>query len=252
MSISIRERGTAVAAHDRSPSASSAKTPGGPGRMATLQVHPTQRVAARHRRSSSGDSISIDAIDFSVLAPAIGHASSLGYEMLQVAGREPLLYRSLGRLLDVAKDAGMLTAVTTNGLVVCPATIDVLVGRCDVVTLSIAPNGGELSVLLSDLARRVVLLRDAGHLINLDVTLSPKHVPNLSRIVDWATEQKVTSMVVRPQGVDATAMSQVLAAPVDASIAVQVDALTPQQLLEHARWFVGPDDVDSLPLARNN
>jgi len=219
------------------------------GRMATLRVHPTGRAMARSRSSANG-AAGTDAIDFSELAPAVSHGALLGYQMLQVAGREPLLYRPLGRLLDVAKQSGMLTGVTTNGLVVCPATVKVLAGRCDVVTLSVSTPGTEFSAVLSELGRRVAMLTEAGLLVNLEVTLTGYNVGDLGTVVSWANEQGIRSIRLQPRKVSSTTFQQVMAEQTGSGIALDVDALMPLRLQEHSQWFLGPDDLETLSLAR--
>ena len=82
-----------------------------------LQVHPSEfcNLACAHCYSSSGPSARGE-LDPALLRRCLDDARALGYRDLAVSGGEPLLYRGLADLLKQARDLGMHTAVTTNGM----------------------------------------------------------------------------------------------------------------------------------------
>jgi MoaA/NifB/PqqE/SkfB family radical SAM enzyme len=82
-----------------------------------LQVHPTRRcnLACAHCYSSSGPTLR-KALDVDLLSGCLEDAAALGYRQLAVSGGEPLLYDRLAELLARARALGMLTSVTSNGM----------------------------------------------------------------------------------------------------------------------------------------
>ena len=51
-----------------------------------------------------------------LLVGCLQDAKALGYRQLAVSGGEPLLYSELDALLANARDLGMLTTLTSNGM----------------------------------------------------------------------------------------------------------------------------------------
>lgn len=89
----------------------------GPAQDAILQIHPTRRCNLRclHCYSSSGPE-QRDQLDPAVFESAISDASQEGYRVASFSGGEPTLYRKLPRLLRHARNNGMCTTVTSNGM----------------------------------------------------------------------------------------------------------------------------------------
>src|SRR5437588_10013560 len=107
-------------------------------RYRVLQVHPTLRCNLRclHCYSSSGPELSAQ-LDPELLGSAVIAAGEEGFNVLGVSGGEPTLYRSLPALLDRAHVAGMLTTVTSNGMLLDNRKLDSLAGGIDLLAISL-------------------------------------------------------------------------------------------------------------------
>ena len=103
-----------------------------------LQVHPTRlcNIACAHCYSSSGPNVR-EELPLELLATCIEDAAALGYRQFAVSGGEPLLYRPLAALLECARTFGMVTTVTTNGLLATPSRWTPLAELVDVAAISI-------------------------------------------------------------------------------------------------------------------
>jgi len=103
-----------------------------------LQLHPTRRCNLRclHCYSLSGPE-ERDLLSYDVLADALSDASEQGYKVASFSGGEPILYKELGRLLLHAKSLGMRTTVTSNGMLLEGARLEMLAGCTDVLAISL-------------------------------------------------------------------------------------------------------------------
>ena len=97
------------------------------GQYPTLQVHPGRRcnLQCLHCYSDSGPAVS-EQLNIDLLQAAVADAAAIGYKVMSVSGGEPLLYPALGQLLHAAHDAGLVTTVTTNGMLLEQRQLDVL------------------------------------------------------------------------------------------------------------------------------
>jgi len=158
-----------------------------------LQVHPTLRcnLRCRHCYSSSGPSRA-DTLAVEVLEGAIEDARAEGYEVVSVSGGEPLLYRPLPRLLRRAHELGMVTTVTTNGLLLTRRNLDALVGLVDLVAISIdgRPETHDRmrgsARAFATTARRLAGVRASGIPFGFIVTLTKDNLDDLQWIAEFA------------------------------------------------------------------
>jgi MoaA/NifB/PqqE/SkfB family radical SAM enzyme len=72
-----------------------------------------------------------------MIARALSEAREQGYRTASFSGGEPVLYRDLGMLLRHAKSLGMRTTVTSNGMLLNEARLEMLVGCTDVLAISL-------------------------------------------------------------------------------------------------------------------
>lgn len=72
-----------------------------------------------------------------MLGAAIEQAGEAGYTVISFSGGEPLLYAPLRALLDTAHACGMVTTVTTNGMLLDARRLDVLRGGADLLAISL-------------------------------------------------------------------------------------------------------------------
>lgn len=108
------------------------------GRSRIVQVHPTRRCNLRclHCYSSSGPD-QREELEADLLINAIQDANSAGYNVVSFSGGEPLLYKPLRQILDIVHDFGMITTVTTNGMLLDEKRIEILKGRTDLLAISL-------------------------------------------------------------------------------------------------------------------
>ena len=85
--------------------------------LASIQIHASRRCNLRclHCYSSSGPE-QTETLALDCLRAALNDAAEEGYRHLSLSGGEPLLYRPLKELLAAGKARGILTTLTTNGM----------------------------------------------------------------------------------------------------------------------------------------
>lgn len=110
----------------------------GPAGDGVLQVHPTTRcnLRCRHCYSSSAPERR-DALPATVFAAAIRGAREEAYRVASFSGGEPLLYGFLPELLRCAKELGMRTTVTTNGMLLHRRKVEAIAGLADLLAISL-------------------------------------------------------------------------------------------------------------------
>ncbi|QWA20530.1 radical SAM protein [Streptomyces sp. JCM17656] len=108
------------------------------GGQAVLQLHPSRRcnLSCRHCYSLSGPEVDA-ALPLALLQQVTREAAGLGYRVVGVSGGEPLLYPELPPLLRTARDAGMRTTVTTNGMLLTERRLSELAPLTDVLAISL-------------------------------------------------------------------------------------------------------------------
>lgn len=108
------------------------------GQSRVVQIHPTRRCNLRclHCYSSSGPEQREELPD-GLLSDTIEHGSFAGYNVISFSGGEPLLYQPLRQLLDQAHNCGMITTVTTNGMLLDERRIETLQGGADLLAISL-------------------------------------------------------------------------------------------------------------------
>lgn len=103
-----------------------------------IQIHPTRRCNLRclHCYSVSGPE-ERDFLTCDKLTEVLTDARAQGYTVASFSGGEPILYRDLGRLLRHAKELGMRTTVTSNGMLLTGSRLADLAGCTDVLAISL-------------------------------------------------------------------------------------------------------------------
>src|SRR6266567_880068 len=103
-----------------------------------LQIHPTRRcnLCCLHCYSASGPQ-ERDTLSIALLRGAVEDAAKEGYTIAGISGGEPLLYGSLPELLEHAHQCGMITTVTSNGMLLDERRLARLQGRADLLAISL-------------------------------------------------------------------------------------------------------------------
>lgn len=219
-----------------------------------LQVHPLDRcnLACAHCYTSSGPHAA-RSLPAALLCDAIDDAAVLGYGQLAVSGGEPLLYDALPDLLRRARERGLTTTLTTNGLLATAARWSPLAPWLDLAAVSIDGRPDEHDALrgrpgaFEQTRRHLAVLRAHGTPFGLIFTLTRHNVDSLQAVVELAAAEGARSVQVHPLGGSGRAADtmpqavpdaqELLAALAEArwlahrlGVAVQVDALAPGQL----------------------
>jgi len=235
-----------------------------------LQVHPTRRcnLACAHCYSSSGPGAR-QRLELELLATCLEDAVVLGYRQLAVSGGEPLLYEPLGELLARARALGMLTSITSNGMLATAARWEPLAPLLDVAAISIDGTPSEHDAIrrrdgaFAATVRNLEVIRASGVPFGFIFTLTQHNVDSLEFVVRLAAEHGARSVQVHPLTLHGRAASELPGARPDAiemafalfeaqrlgresGVIVHVDALMADQLLAHRAALVPARPVAEL------
>jgi MoaA/NifB/PqqE/SkfB family radical SAM enzyme len=235
-----------------------------------LQVHPSWRcnLACAHCYTSSGPHAR-EELRPELLLACLDDARALGYRRLAVSGGEPLLYRELPRLLERARALGMLTSITTNGMLATPRRFDPVAPLLDVVAISIdGTHAGHDAIRGRRGALRRTLdnlptVRASGVPFGFIFTLTQHNVDSLEFVVRLAAAEGARSVQVhpltlqgratetladaRPDEIElATALLEATRLGATLGVQVHVDAVTGAQLAAYRGHFVADTPVRKL------
>lgn len=235
-----------------------------------LQVHPSRRcnLACAHCYTSSGPGAR-EELDIGLLGACLEDARAFGYRQLAVSGGEPLLYPSLAELLSRARALGMVTTVTTNGMLARRERWEPLAALVDLAAISIDGRPAEHDELrraegaFASAVAGMSVVRASGVPFGLIFTLTQHNVDSLEFVVRLAAEQGARRVQVHPLTLHGRARKmlstarpdglELTAALVEASrlgaelgVEVHVDALTIDQLAAHRAELVPRRPVTSL------
>lgn len=253
-----------------SASARSERNGGPTGIAPVLQVHPTRlcNLACAHCYSSSGPSAR-QQLSPELLLGCLDDAVKLGYRQLAVSGGEPLLYAPLAELLAGARALGMLTSVTSNGMLATSRRWFPLAPLIDVVAISIdgrpqehdairCRNGAYLRTVAN-----LEVVRASGVQFGFIFTLTQNNLDSLDFVVRLAARHGARSVQVHPLTLDGRAAGsleharpdeiELIAALLEAfrlgkelGVVVHVDAVTVEQLVEYREQVVPSRPVTRL------
>jgi MoaA/NifB/PqqE/SkfB family radical SAM enzyme len=235
-----------------------------------LQVHPTRlcNIACAHCYTSSGPKAR-EELPLELLAACLDDAAALGYRQLAVSGGEPLLYRPLPELLARARALGMVTTITSNGMLATPARWDPLAPLLDVVAISIDGTPSEHDAIrrhegaFARTVSNLAVVRSAGVPFGFIFTLTQHNADSIEFVVRLAAEHGARSVQVHPLTLDGRAATtlpgarpdgiELLTALVEAArlggelgVVVHVDAVTLEQLVEYRDHLVPDRPVGEL------
>jgi MoaA/NifB/PqqE/SkfB family radical SAM enzyme len=204
-----------------------------------------------------------------LLAHCLEDGADLGYRQLAVSGGEPLLYPHLAELLSRARELGMITTVTSNGMLLSPARLELLAPHLDVLAISIDGTPiehdrirGRRGAFFATLAR-LPEVRASGIPFGFIFTLTQHNVDSLEFVVRLAAAEGARSLQVHPLTLHGRAAAELpasrpdgielLAALLEAGrlgaecgVAVQVDAVSGEQLASYRDHLVPERPVRDL------
>lgn len=243
------------------------------GGRAILQIHPTRRCNLRclHCYSESGPWVDATT-PVDVLRQVVGDAADLGFEVVGVSGGEPLLYRPLPELLRTAKEAGLRTTVTSNGMLLTERRLSELAGLVDVLALSLdgrpethARMRGD-SRAFTTLDSRMAAVRASGIPFGFITTLTQHNVDEVEYVVRYAKEHGASLVQIHPlelEGAAATNLGQSIPDSRESAFAVlegarlsaayglpvQVDVAHQSDLARFPEQFLAVAPRDGVPLS---
>jgi len=222
-----------------------------------IQVHPTRRcnIACAHCYTSSGPTAR-EELPIELLTECLVGAHTLGYRQLAVSGGEPIVYRALDDLLVQARELGMVTSVTSNGMLLSPARWYPLAELVDALAISIDGRPEEHDRIrgregaFDRTVANLATVRSSGTPFGFIFTLTQHNVDSLEFVVRLAAREGARSVQVhpltlhgraaermrgeRPDGIELEAALFGAALLGDElGVAVHVDAVTATQLLLH-------------------
>jgi MoaA/NifB/PqqE/SkfB family radical SAM enzyme len=108
------------------------------GREPIIQIHPTRRCNLRCLHCYSGSSPEErDFLSPAFLTQLLEDAWAEGYRVASFSGGEPILYPHLKDALRAAKELGMRTTITSNGMLLTEARLASLSAWVDVLAISL-------------------------------------------------------------------------------------------------------------------
>ena len=170
-----------------------------------LQIHPTLRCNLKcpHCYSSSSPE-EVGELSLDLLRQTLSEASAEGFNAVGVSGGEPLMFSSLHGVLEHAHALGMVTTVTTNGILLDRKRLQDLRGLVDLIAISL--DGVEASHNLMRgnpkafelMKRRLSGLRDSNIKFGFIFTLTLHNLHELEEVANFAVEQGASSLQVHP------------------------------------------------------
>jgi len=187
-----------------------------------LQIHPTRRcnLACLHCYSLSGPEERGE-LPAALLAGALADAAAEGDAVASFSGGEPLLYRPLPELLAHAHGLGMVTTVTSNGMLLDERRLAALVGALDLLAISLdgVPESHDRmrakAGAFDAMASRLAGLRASGIPFDFIFTLTQHNLHELEWVASFALEQQARLLQIHPLEAAGRAAATLAEAPPD-------------------------------------
>ncbi len=168
-------------------------------------MHPTRRCNLRclHCYSDSGPE-QRDGLDRTRLCEALGDAAAEGFTVVGFSGGEPLLYEPLEATLDHAHSCGLITTVTSNGMLLTERRLEALAGRIDLLAISLdgVPQSHNRMRAhpraFETMAKRLTALRRSDIPFGFIFTLTQHNVNELDWVAGFAEEQGAGLLQIHP------------------------------------------------------
>lgn len=173
--------------------------------LRVLQLHVSRRcnLTCSHCYSSSGPD-HVDELPEALWHGVIEDAASASYTVVGFSGGEPLMFGPLRALLLHARSLGMLTTVTTNGMLLDARRIQALDGAAGLVAISLDGTPESHNRMrghpraFATMAKRLPALRDAGIPFGFIFTLTQFNLDELVWAAEFALEQGARLLQVHP------------------------------------------------------
>lgn len=143
-------------------------------------------------------------LDSALLSRAVTDAAEQGYNVVSFSGGEPLLYKPLRSLLEVARGCGLRTAVTTNGMLLDARRLAMLEGALDLLAISLDGVPASHNAMrahpraFETMATRLPGLRASGIPFGFIFTLTQHNLHELEWIAAFAADQGASLLQIHP------------------------------------------------------
>ncbi|MBV9390167.1 MAG: radical SAM protein [Chroococcidiopsidaceae cyanobacterium CP_BM_ER_R8_30] len=170
-----------------------------------LQIHPSRRcnLQCLHCYSSSSPE-ERDELSIALLLQALTDASEEGYTVASFSGGEPLLYQPLYELLERARSCGLVTTVTSNGMLLNERHLERLRHTVDLLAISLdgvpaSHNRMRASAQAFDtMVARLEGVRKSGIPFGFIFTLTQYNLNELDWVANFALEQGAKLLQIHP------------------------------------------------------
>jgi len=174
-------------------------------KVRVLQIHPTRRCNLRclHCYSSSAPE-ERDVFPIALLRGAVTDAAAEGYTVAGFSGGEPILYKQLSELLEHAHACGLLTTVTSNGMLLNEERIEMLEGRADLLAISLDGVPASHNLMRAQenafeiMAARLGNIRNSGIPFGFIFTLTQQNLDELEWVANFAYQQGARLLQIHP------------------------------------------------------
>jgi Fe-coproporphyrin III synthase len=139
-----------------------------------------------------------------LLSQAIADAAREGYDVVSFSGGEPLVYKPLNKLLREARERQLISAVTSNGLLLNASRLEMLRDTLDLLALSldgIPESHNRLRAsprAFADLLSKLPLVRNADLAFGFIFTLTEHNVDELEWVAAFARDQGASLLQIHP------------------------------------------------------
>jgi MoaA/NifB/PqqE/SkfB family radical SAM enzyme len=170
-----------------------------------VQIHPTLRCNLRcqHCYSASGPDLA-GGLAIEALERLLPDLAAEGFNAISVSGGEPMMYEPLPRLLAAAAGLGMVTSLTTNGLLLTERRLADVAPHLRLMAVSVdgVPESHNrlraLPTAFAKMSEKLAILRRSGVPFGIIFTLTQHNLPELAWVADFAAEQGAAQLQVHP------------------------------------------------------
>jgi Fe-coproporphyrin III synthase len=175
------------------------------GESRVIQIHPTRRcnLRCKHCYSASGPDVRVT-LPVETILETLDDAAQQGYNVLGISGGEPTLYRGLAKILLHARALGLVTTVTTNGMLLTNRAIQRLAGTVNLIAISLdgTPTSHNVtrgsSAAFETMCSRLDGLRRFNIPFGFIFTLTQFNVHELDWVTTFAVDQEASLVQVHP------------------------------------------------------
>lgn len=174
-------------------------------RSRILQVHPTRQcnLQCLHCYSSSGPAVK-EWLPAGLLEEAIADGRDEGYTTVGFSGGEPLLYKDLPRILAFSRRCGLLTTVTSNGMLLDERRLSEIAPHVDLLAISLDGEPRSHNIMrghpqaFERMATRLESVRRSGVPFGFIFTLTQYNLNELPWVAQFAVENEARLLQIHP------------------------------------------------------